>query len=447
MSAIPTSSPVLRRTTAGSVAEVQAPLADRYREAPFWTDEAPPRDRPITPLPNSADAVVVGGGYCGLAAAAELARRGRHAVLIERHELGWGASSRNGGMVIPELKAGPAGLERRYGPLGRRLHGAVNEAFDHVERLIADEHIDCGYQRTGQLYLAHHPGVVEHLREEAAERAGVGEPVRFVGRDELGTEIGSTAFHGGLVLERTGGLQPARFHQGLVRVAGDAGAELHEHTPAERIERGRGGFRVGTSRGSVEANDVIVATNAYADGLSPRLRRKTLPVGSFIIATEALPEDLRNEVSPHRRMFVDTKNFLFYWRLSPDGRMIFGGRRSLSPVSIAEARDHLYRSMVRIHPQLDGVPVTHAWGGNVAITYDRMPHVGTVDGAHYATGCNGSGVGLNTWMGHRVAGMVLGDPPPPFAEMAHPNVPLWRLRHAYLPVVGQWFRFRDRHPR
>ena len=339
---------------------MQAPLADRYREAPFWTDEAPPRDRPITPLPNSADAVVVGGGYCGLAAAAELARRGRHAVLIERHELGWGASSRNGGMVIPELKAGPAGLERRYGPLGRRLHGAVNEAFDHVERLIADEHIDCGYQRTGQLYLAHHPGVVKHLREEAAERAGVGEPVRFVGSDELGTEIGSTAFHGGLVLERTGGLQPARFHQGLVRVAGDAGAELHQHTPAERIERGSGGFRVGTSRGSVEANDVIVATNAYADGLSPRLRRKTLPVGSFIIATEALPEDLRNEVSPHRRMFVDTKNFLFYWRLSPDGRMIFGGRRSLSPVSIAEARDHLYRSMVRIHPQLDGMPVTHA---------------------------------------------------------------------------------------
>ena len=422
-------------------------LSEGYREAPYWTAVAPPAPLGEHPLPATADVVIVGGGYCGLAAAITLARAGRHTVVVEREEMGWGASSRNGGMVIPELKSGPATLERRYGALGLRMHQAANDAFDHVDRLIADEGIECDYEPTGQLYLAHHPRVVDHLRHEAEDLTAAGDPVRFVARDELAAEIGSTAYYGGLVFDRTSGLQPARFHQGLVRVAADAGAELHEHTAARSVERRTGGgFRVTTERGMIDTAELIVATNAYADALYPALRRKTLPVGSFIIATEPLSPDLQTEVIPHRRMLVDTKSFLFYWRLAPDGRMIFGGRRSLSRVSIPEARDYLYRSMLRIHPQLDGHPVAYAWGGNVAITYDRLPHVGTVDGARYATGCNGSGVCLNTWMGAQVAAMVLGGDPPPFAELSHPNIPLWSLRQAYLPLVGGWFRFRDRRP-
>jgi glycine/D-amino acid oxidase-like deaminating enzyme len=421
-------------------------LANDYAETTFWTAEAPAPPRAAMPLPASADVVIVGGGYCGLAAATELATRGHDAVLIEREALGWGASSRNGGMVIPELKVGPVGLQRRYGALGTRLHQAVNDAFDDVERIIATTPIDCEYERTGQLYLAHHLRVVDHLRHEADELAEVGEPAHFVSREELATEIGSTAYHAGLVFDRTGGLQPARFHQGLVRRADAAGAGLHEHTAATLVERRGDGFRVTTDRGIIEARDLIVATNAYADGLIPPLRRKTLPVGSYIIATEPLDADVAAAVNPNRRMFVDTKNFLFYWRLTADRRMIFGGRRSLSPVSVPEARDFLYGSMVRIHPQLDGARVTNAWGGNVAITFDRMPQVGVIDGAHYATGCNGSGVALNTWLGSQVAGMVLGDEPPPFAALKRPAIPLWRWRSAYLPVVGQWYRYRDGRP-
>ncbi len=431
---------------ASTVAAVTAPLAEGYQELPLWTAEAPPPTRVRQPLPAGADAVVVGGGYCGLAAATELARAGRQVVLVDREHLGWGASSRNGGMVIPELKVGPAGLERRYGALGPRLFRAVNDAFDQVERIIATEPIACDYERTGQLYLAHHPRLVDHLRHDAEEMTAAGQPARFVPRERLADEIGSTEYHAGLVLDRTGGLQPARFHQGLVARAEAAGAELHEHTTADALERTAAGVRVVTSRGTVDAQHVIVATNAYADGLSPALRRKTLPVGSYIIATEPLPPEVQAAVNPHRRMFVDTKNFLFYWRLTADGRMVFGGRRSLSPVTIPEARDFLHQSMVRVHPQLADSRVTHAWGGNVAITFDRMPQVGVIDGVHYATGCNGSGVALNTWMGGEVAGMVLGGPPPPFAELRRPDIPLWRWRRAYLPVVGRWFRIRDRRP-
>ncbi|HMQ28960.1 MAG TPA: FAD-binding oxidoreductase, partial [Acidimicrobiales bacterium] len=176
------------------------------------------------------------------------------------------------------------------------------------------------------------------------------------------------------------------------------------------------------------------------------LRRRTMPVGSYIIATEPLTPEQQAAVNPHRRMFVDTKNFLFYWRLTADGRMVFGGRRSLSPVTVPEARDFLYESLTRVHPQLAGVRITHAWGGYVAITFDRLPQAGVLDGLHYATGCNGSGVALNTWLGTAVGRWLLGGPPPPFAALPRPSIPLWRLRGAYLPLVGQWYRFRDRQP-
>ncbi|MEZ5180832.1 MAG: FAD-binding oxidoreductase [Acidimicrobiales bacterium] len=144
-------------------------------------------------------------------------------------------------------------------------------------------------------------------------------------------------------------------------------------------------------------------------------------------------------------MFVNTRNLLFYWRLSPDGRMVFGGRRSLQRATVAEAADHLARSMVEVHPQLAGVAVTHRWGGDVAMTLDRLPHVGRLRGAWYATGCNGSGVALSTWLGHRLGLVVLGRAAPPaFAELRHRPIPARSLRRLYLPVVGQWFRWQDR---
>ena len=174
----------------------------------------------------------------------------------------------------------------------------------------------------------------------------------FVQREELTDEIGSTEFHGAVRYARTGGLHPARFHAGLARLARAAGARVHDRCPATGLEQTASGFRVATAGGAITARDVIVATNAYADGLLPELRRRVLPIGSFIVTTEPLDAEVLDAVSPRRRMFVDTKSFLFYWRTTPDGRVLFGGRRSLSPASLDEAREFLTASLRRLHPQV-----------------------------------------------------------------------------------------------
>lgn len=422
------------------------PMEQQPADAVLWQEQVtvPPLERGRR-LPSRVHTVVVGGGYAGMAAARAIAQAGQPVLVLEKEALGWGAHARNGGMAIPELKAGPASLHASFGELGLRMHREVNDAFDHLEALIDAEAIDCDYERTGQLYLAHTPRVVPHLRELVDEHLAAGEPVRFVARDDLSAEIGSSAFHGGVVYDRTGSVHPAKLHAGLARLALDAGAEVHDHTPARALEDVGRGHWVHTDRGSVEADHVIVATNAYADGLLPELARRVLPIGSFIVATEPLPADLLAEISPRRRMFVDTKNLLFYWRTSPDGRVLFGGRRSLSHATVAEAAEYLATSMRRIHPQLADVAVTHRWGGRVAITLDRLPHVGRLRGAWYATGCNGSGVALNTWLGHRLGQVVLcAAEPPSFAELRHRPIPAHALRRAYLPLVGEWFRFQDR---
>lgn len=422
-----------------------APLADDFEERVLWhATSGGSLDVVAEPPPTEVDVVVVGGGYCGLAAAAELAGRGRSVAVLDRGPLGIGASTRNGGMVLPELKAGPRALEARYGDLGRRMHQAVEDAFDLVEALTAPGGIACDYVRSGRLEVAHGERSAERLRALADELAEVpGAGARFVPADELGAEIGSKAFAGGLVVERSGGLHPARFHAGLVQRAAAAGAGLHPGHAAVAVRADGRAVEVAGGR-TVRCGDVLIAVNAHADRAAGALRSKVLPMGSSIIATDPLPPELQDAVLPTRRMVYDTRNLLSYWRLDPDGRMVFGGRERLSRTTPAEARDTLHRRLAAVHPQLAGEPVRWSWGGEVALTADRLPHCGRSEGAWYATGCNGSGVALNTWMGLRMAGAICGDELPPFAELAHPDVPLHRYRGAWLPVVSAAFRLQDR---
>jgi glycine/D-amino acid oxidase-like deaminating enzyme len=423
---------------------VRAATADR----PLWWEDVELPEGSDEGLPSEVDAVVIGGGYTGVTAARELARRGRAVVVLEKEQLGYGASTRNAGFVHPGLKASAAKLEAKGAP-GRALLGAGRDAFALLERLIAEEQIDCDFRRDGRLVLAHSEHALEHLRElERTYHDGLHEHARIVPRAELAGVTAATGFHGALEIELGATLQPAKYYAGLARAAAAAGARLFAHTPATSLDRlPGGGFRVGTPRGSVEARDVLVATNGYTDSLFPELRRRVIPIGSFIVATERLDQERAALVSPPGspgRALLDTRNFLHYWRLSSDSRLVFGGRASFRPSADAQAAEVLEQAMLSIYPQLRGVRIEYDWNGKVAFTFDRLPHFGRVRGVTFALGYCGSGVGLSTYFGTLAGAWIAGEEPPAFAGMRFPTAPLYRGTPWFLPAVGLWYQLLDR---
>ncbi|MEA2610236.1 MAG: hypothetical protein QOJ75_2479 [Chloroflexota bacterium] len=420
-----------------------------FERRPFWQATMPALpDRAGRQLPDAADVVVIGGGYTGINAARELARRGVAVTLLEAASLGFGASTRNGGIVHAGYKWGPGELIRRYGTeTGRALYRETLDGYQTVKRLIADEAIDCDFREVGHLELAYAPSHVKELLHAQEDLASAGIETTVVPRDRIREEIGSDAYFGALVVPGSGLLHPGRYFAGLAAAADHAGADLHEYVRARAIRRQADGrFVVETERGAILARDVFVATNGYTDGVAPALRRRIIPIGSYIIASEPLPEALAHQISPKGRSFFDTKNFLYYWHVSADNRMIFGGRASFLPTSIDRTARILHRGLLEVHPQLAGHRIDYAWGGNVGFTLDRMPHVGrTADGVAYALGCCGTGVALMTHLGTKVGEWLAGGEPPVLSRLKFPLVPApYEGRPWFLPFVGEWFRLQDR---
>jgi glycine/D-amino acid oxidase-like deaminating enzyme len=420
-------------------------------ETPYWwTTVPPPAAAEQRPLPARVDVAVIGGGYTGLSAARRLARAGVSALVLEKETIGWGASSRNGGQVLTGLKIGASGLVRRYGrDAARALFGASIAAIEHLERLIEAESIACDYARTGHLDAAWRPSHFEALkREQELLAREFGHSVRIVPRAEQRAELESDAYHGLAVDDRSGSLNPARYARGLAAAAARAGAELRERTAVLQLSRSKGGWIVRTANGSLEARDVLVGTNGYTDAALPRLRRRVVPVGSYIIATRPLPEERAATLIPRRRVVFDTKNFLFYFRVLPDRRLLFGGRAQFTPATPASTRRAaaiLRKGMAAVFPQLADAEIEHAWSGNVCFAPDLLPHAGRMDGVHYALGYAGHGVAMATWLGHAVAGAILGEAAPnPFADLPFPAIPLYAGRPWFLPLVGLYYGLLDR---
>jgi glycine/D-amino acid oxidase-like deaminating enzyme len=419
-----------------------------YERRPYWHATMPELEsRRGRTLPDTADVVVIGGGYTGINAARTLAASGAAVTLVEAESLGFGGSTRNGGIVHPGYKWGPQELIDRYGDeTGRALFRETMDAYDLVKRLIAGEGIDCEFRERGYLDLAWAPSHGDELRQSVETLRRFGIEATFVPKEDLADEIGSTFYHGGLVFPPSGLLHPGKYFAGLVAAADRAGADLHGGVRASTIRRQADGrFVVETNRGAILAKDVVVATNGYTDGVVPSLRRRIIPIGSYIIATEPLPDELARTISPRGRAFFDTKNFLYYWHVSEDRRMVFGGRASFLPTNVDRSAAILHKGLLEVHPQLAGYRVDYAWGGNVGFTFDRMPHVGRVDGITYAMGCCGTGVALMTALGTAVGEWLGGGPAPALTRLKFPLVPApYEGRPWFLPFAGEWFRLRDR---
>jgi glycine/D-amino acid oxidase-like deaminating enzyme len=427
----------------------QPELNRDYERRAYWHATMPPLpDRSGRELPDVVDVAVVGGGYTGVAAARKLALQGAKVVVLEAETLGWGASTRNGGIAHPGFKWGPPALERRYGrELALALYRESRAATDLVAGLVRDQGIDAELRWNGFLELAWAKAHADDFEAEAAGLADFGTPARAIPRDRLRDEIGTDAYHAGLAVDGGGVLHPAKWFVGLAGLAERAGAELYEGIRVRSLRRQADGrFVVETARGALLARDVLVATNGYTDGAAPAIRRRVIPIGSYIIATEPLAPDLADELSPTGRAYFDTRNFLSYWHVSADRRMIFGGRVSFFPTTVDRTARLLYGRLIQIHPQLAGTRVEYSWGGKVGITVDRMPHIGrTRDGVMYSVGYSGTGVVLSTYLGTRAAEWLGGGEAPALAKLPFPIIPApYEGRPWFLPLVGEWFRLQDR---
>jgi glycine/D-amino acid oxidase-like deaminating enzyme len=425
-----------------------------FREENFWLTTLPaPAPEETPPLPETVDVAVIGGGFTGLSAARTLAQGGARVAVLEDVRPGWGASSRNGGMVLTGLKLGPATLIARYGrERARRLFAASLAAITLVEQIVAEENIACDFARCGHLETASKPAHYAHFQHSAELTAKeFNHPLRVIPKHELNAEIGSLIYHGGLVDEVSAGVNPARYVAGLAAAARRAGALLASQTPVTQIERRNGRYHVVTGRGSLTAEKVFVATSGYTGAATPALRKKIVPIGSFIIVTDPLPEALARDISPRNRMIFDSKNFLYYFRLTPDRRMLFGGRAAFFPETatssaVRDSAPILRAGMMTVYPQLKDVAVKFVWGGTLDFAFDLMPHAGQLDGLYYALGYAGHGVALATYLGAQMARAMLGEPVDnPFAETPFPGAPLglYDGRPWFLPFAEVWYRFLD----
>jgi glycine/D-amino acid oxidase-like deaminating enzyme len=420
--------------------------------SPYWLDTAPGGclERSRTSVERGTEVAVIGGGLTGVVAALHLARRGAKVDLFEQNTVGFGASGRNGGMATTGMSIGIRDAVAKMGfDKAASLYRTYGQAVDLIEKLVMEEGIDCDFARPGKLILASKPAHVQGF-EKTAEllNSRLGVETHVVPKSELRREIGSDAFHGGMVDSKSASLHVGKYIRGLGEAAERAGVTIHEDAPVLTLTKLGSGHELETPRGRIQANQVLLATGAYTRRPFRWHQVRIAPVGSFIIATEPLDASVCDDLLPTRRVASDSKNLLNYFRITPDNRLLFGGRARFAmsnPQSDEKSGKLLRAAMVHIFPQLTGAKVDYCWGGLVDMTLDRMVKAGQHDGVYYSMGYAGHGVQMATYMGRQMAEYMSGVPEAniwrdfEFRRIPGHFGPPW-----FLPVAGAYYKFKDR---
>lgn len=403
------------------------------RDANVWEETAAPAPA-VGPLEGArrADVLVIGAGYLGLSAGLHLAEAGVDVVVVDAEAPGWGASGRNGGQVIPGLKHDPSELEAMFGrERGERIWRFAGASADFVFDLIARHKLDCGARRTPWIQGIHSAKAEARARQRIADWRARGADVEYLDAAAVARAAGTGVYRGGFVDRRAGALQPLSYARELARAALAAGARIHGRARVVKLDPAREGWRAVTDRGaSIDAETIIVATNAHSDRLVPQLARSIVAVSSLQVATAPLPPSLRRTLLPGGETLSDTRRVIRYWRLDDAGRLLMGGRGPYGDATAPRDWNHLAADIRRQFPALAEVPLTHRWGGRVAMNAESMPRLHRPQpGLLAAIGCQGRGIAWQSAMGAELARLAI-DP------RYDPVLPITPIR----PIPLHWMK-------
>lgn len=414
----------------------------------YWADgmaPLPATDHDILP---AADVVIIGSGYTGMHAAIITARAGKLTQVLEAQTPGWGCSTRNGGQISSSVKPSLFELTKRFGAdRARAIRAEGTASLEWIESFITDNGIDCDFRRNGRFHAAHTP---QHFAALVGEAARLGDeenvPTTVIQRQDQHKELGSDMYFGGVVFSRHASVHPAKYYAGILQTALKAGVRVTGHCPAMSIVRSGTGFIVTTPKGQINAGKVVIATNGYSGDLVPWVRRRVIPIGSYIIATEPLPKPVMDRLFPTNRSISDSCKIVYYFRPSPDrSRILFGGRVSANETNPAISGPKLKQDMCRIFPELRAYGLSHSWCGTVAYSFDELMHIGVNEGVHFAMGYCGSGVGMASYLGMRLGQQTLALPEgkTAFDGIPFPTRPLYTGKPWFLPAMVGWYRWCD----
>lgn len=416
----------------------------------YWLDTAPAGVYASEgPAQGSFDVAVIGGGFTGLSAALAFGRRGASVAVLDAGRMGGGASGRNGGQCNTGVAQDYAALRQQLGvERAQGCYRAYAAAVDTVERLIREERIECDYLASGKLKLASKPRHLEHLQRTAELiHREVDPDVAIIGRDRICSEVDSDSFFGGLLQKRGGQMHMGKFAVGLANAAARHGAQLFEHAAVTSIEKDGTGYRVESSRGTLRAQQVLIATGPSRHGPFSWYRRRLAPVGSFIVVTEPLPEAALARLFPKRRSYTTSRLMHNYFRVTSDSRLLFGGRArfTASEQPSDEKSGRILRAnLTQLFPSLAGARIDYCWGGLVDITADRLPRAGQHGGIWFSMGYSGHGTQMSTHMGQVMAEVMSGNSAAnPWRDFDWPAIPGHTGKPWFLPLVGAYYQIKD----
>ena len=420
------------------------------KSKPYWLDLTEfPEVSEQQMLPQETDILIVGAGLTGLSAARTAAKAGRSVLVVDQHAPGFGASSRNGGMLGGGHRLSIAAMTARYGKdvAFKLLQEAHLDSADFVRSVMTEEAIDCDYEQVGRfrgLWHTHEYETAARDLEQLQKLLPI--EASLLPRTQQHQAVASDLYRGGVVYHQHAAINPAKWVFGLHRAAVDHGALIQGNTAVISFEKSMHGHVVKTTRGEVKANKVLLATNGYTPPQMGALRRRVFPVPSFIISTEELGRDRIRQLFPSNMMVVESRARHCYFRPSPDKtRIVFGARAAMFDAPEALVVSQLRKLLGQIFPQLQQVKISHSWRGFTGFAFEFMPHVGQIDGVWHAAGYSGNGNTLAPWLGHKAALQMIGDPA---GETAFSHSELktrwWYHNRAwFLPFVDVAYRGRD----